>query len=391
MNKSLRSFFIILVILSIIPGYSLFKWAFQPKKELKILILDKTVPTFYRENHRSFNWILTHEKYVKSDHKRYNNRKDYYGFFPLKPKRSKQYEIKRIQLSNIISMADSFDMAYYTDTYGVYFNDWYKGISKTRRSRKIYGGLNNNDYLFLREMKARKKLLIGEYDIMAYPTDPLERVKTEEIFGVKWTEWLGKYFSSLDSIKNPKLPEWIMNTYREQYQKSWTFKNGGIVFINYNNRVVVLEDKKDLDFNIPYIYTTEYGQEKYGLSYQVPFPYWFEIVEPGNNKVISYFKIHVNEIGDSILTENSIPSYFPAVMESSTDHPYYYLAGNFAKNPVQMRTSYFYNYDKLSKMLDIPFLSYKRYFYWNFYQPLMTNILDRYYEKIKQKNNNTVR
>jgi len=333
MNKPIKTFFIILVILSLIPGYLLFKWVFQPKKELNILILDKTVPSFLRENHRSFNWILTHEKYVKPDKKRYNYTKDYFGFFPLKPQRSKQYEIKRIRLSKVIELADSFDMAY--------------------------------------------------YDILAYPTDLLERTKTEELFDLKWTEWLGKYFSSLDSIKNPDLPKWIMDIYRDQYHKPWTFKHGGIVFVSFNNRVVVLEDKKDLDFGVPYIYTTDYGQKKFGLPYKVVFPSWFEVVDPGNNKVVSSFKIHVNNLGDSILTSNSIPNQFPAVLESSTEYPHFYFAGNFSNNPIYLRTAYFPGYEKFCQKIGVPFLKKKSYFYWHFYQPLMTHILDQYYTERK--------
>jgi len=386
MNKSIRSFFIILVILCIIPGYSLFKWVFQPRKELNILILDKTVPSFARENHRSFNWVLTHEKYVKPDHRRYVYTKDYYGFFPLKPKRSKQYEINRIRLPEIITFADSFDVAYYTDTYGVYFNDWYKGISKNRRSRKIYGGLNNNDYLFLKEMIDRKKLIIGEHNILAYPTDPLERAKTEELFGIKWTEWLGKYFYSLDSLKNPDLPVWVMNMYRKQYKKPWTFKHAGIVFVGYNDKVVVLENEKDLDFQMPYIYTDQYGREKFGLPYKIAFPYWFEVIDAGNNKVVSFFKIHTNSVGDSIMTANYLPDIFPAILESTSEYPHYYFAGNFSKNPVKVKTAYFYDYDKLSKLMDPSFLTNKRVFYWHFYYPLMTNILDQYYIKINESN-----
>jgi hypothetical protein len=33
-----------------------------------------------------------------------------------------------------------------------------RGINKSRKSRKIYGGLNNNDFLLIKEMKDRNKL-----------------------------------------------------------------------------------------------------------------------------------------------------------------------------------------------------------------------------------------
>jgi hypothetical protein len=385
MGKFFRKIFIILVILSIIPGYFLLKWAFQPKKELKILILDKTVPTYDRVNHRSFNWILTHEKYVKGNKKRYDYKKDYYGFFPLKPERKKEYKIKRIRLSQVIALADSFDMTYFTDTYGVFFNDWYKGISRTRKSRKIYGGLNNNDYLFLKEMNDRNKLIISEFNTLIYPTDPLERTKVEDLLGIRWTEWVGKYFSSLDSVKNPDLPVWVLDRYRKQYHKPWTFKKGGIILVNQNDNLIVLEDERDLDFDVPFIYSTPMGMEKYGLPYKVPFPYWFEIMEARDNKIVANFKNHVNQHGDSILVANAIPNEFPAVMASGNAHPHYYLAGNFASNPVQMRTSYFDRYDDFSKAIGFVFLSKERYFYWHFYEPLMKNILDQYYNSIKEK------
>ncbi len=385
MGKFFRKIFIILVILSLVPGYFLIKWAFQPSKELKILILDKTVPSYDRVNHRSFNWVLTHDKYVKGNKKRYNYREDYYGFFPLRPERKKEYKIKRIRLSRVIALADSFDMTYFTDTYGVFFNDWYKGMSRTRRSRKIYGGLNNNDYLFLKEMNDRGKLIISEFNTLIFPTDPLERAKVEKLLGIKWTEWIGKYFTSLDSVKNPDLPVWILAKYREQYQKPWNFKKGGIILVNQNDRVIVLEEEKELDFDVPYIYATKLGREKYGLPYQVPFPYWFEIIEPGNNKVVANFKLHVSEKGDSILVANAIPDIFPAVVEGSPAHPHYYLAGNFASNPVQLRTAYFNRYDDFSREIGLSLLSKKRYFYWHFYQPLMSSILKQYYEGLQAK------
>lgn len=389
MNRSFRGFFIFLLILSILPAYSLFKWMTQPKKKLDILILDKTVPTLAREKHRSFNWILTHDKVVKSDNHRYAYNKDYYGFFPLKPLRSKKYDTKRIRLTEILTLADSIDMAYYTDTYGVYFNDWYQGISKARRSRMIYGGLNNNDRLLLKEMKDRKKMIIGEHNILAYPTSQLDRANTEEVFDLKWTEWLGSYFPTLDTIKNPEFPKWIIQMYRQQYNHSWDFKNAGIVFVNYNDRVVVLENGTHLDFEIPYIYTGKYGQEKFDLPYQIRFPYWFEVLEPGKNRVVSMFKIHTNELGDSLMDAHFLPTEFPAVLESTTDAPHYYFAGDFSSNPEHMRSSYFYNVEKINQALKPPLLSKRSDFFWNFYYPLMSHILDQYYYVVKESEEQT--
>ena len=85
------------------------------------------------------------------------------------------------------------------DTYGVFFNDWWTGINKSRKSRKLYGGLNNNDFLLLKEMKDRNKLIIMEYNSFDFPTAQFESVRTQEKLGIVFSGWSGKYFSSLDT------------------------------------------------------------------------------------------------------------------------------------------------------------------------------------------------
>ncbi len=50
---------------------------------MDIIIVDKTVPSLEREKHKSFNWILTNDRFVKKEKKTsYSYRKDYYGFVP---------------------------------------------------------------------------------------------------------------------------------------------------------------------------------------------------------------------------------------------------------------------------------------------------------------------
>lgn len=381
MKKSIIAFIVVLVIILALPIVSFFKWTFQPKKPLKILILDKTVPTLERDKHRSFNWILNHNKYVKTNKRRYSYKKDYMGFYPLRPLREKQWDRKVIRLSEVLNLADSLDVLYYTDTYGVYFNDWYKGLSKNRRSRLIDGGLKAYDYLLLKEMKDRNKLILAEYNILDYPTSPLDRNKTEILFGISWTEWTGKYFESLDILKNPDFPPWIVSLYEKQFRKDWSFKNSGIVLVK-GNRVVVLENETHLEIEVPYIYTTTYGQEKFDLPYKVNFPYWFEVIESGENNVIANFKIHTNEVGDSILYSNMIHKIFPAIIEQPGENNYYYFAGDFTYNPVNNKTAYFKGIEKLEFLLvnDAPGNGTR--FYWSYYKPLITSILDRYYQKI---------
>ncbi len=384
MNRSFKVFLFFVILVLIFPIIGLVKWTFHGKEAVQLLVLDKTVPTLERHKHRSFNWILNHDKYVKANNRPYSYKKDYYGFFPLKPLRNRQYDIKRIRLGEIIVMAEEYDGAYYTDTYGVYFNDWYQGINKNRRSRKIYGGLLNNDYLLFKELKDRKKLIIAEYKTLTYPTPDLERNKMETLLDVHWTGWVGKYFESLDTIASPDLPEWVLRLYNKQYNKAWEFHKSGIVLVQYNDRVVVLENEEHLDLEVPFIYSSKYAMETYGIPYKINYPYWFEIMEPGGNIELASFKIHTNATGDSIMLNNFIPNEFPAILTGPGEAPYYYFAGDFADNEVKPILAYFVGVEKVA-----PYLFYsekpgdRRKFFWEYYKPLMSSILEKHVKKIK--------
>jgi hypothetical protein len=83
MKRPLLIIIIILVVILAFPVYSFVKWAFQEKKPMNILVLNKTVPTLDRVTHRSLFWILKNERFVDKEKKSsYSYRSDYYGFLP---------------------------------------------------------------------------------------------------------------------------------------------------------------------------------------------------------------------------------------------------------------------------------------------------------------------
>ncbi len=197
MKKPLLITIIILVVLLALPAVNFIRWAFQEKKPMDIVILDKTVPTFDRLGHRSLVYVLTNDRFVRKEKGgSFSAAKDYYGFVPLRPEREKQFRKRDFRLTELIELAENNDALYYADTYGVFFNDWYQGIKKARKSRRLYGGLNNNDYLLMSEMKNRDKLVILEYNTFDFPTAPLEKFKTEELLGISSTGWMGQYYHS---------------------------------------------------------------------------------------------------------------------------------------------------------------------------------------------------
>ncbi|NJK97929.1 MAG: hypothetical protein HC905_26165 [Bacteroidales bacterium] len=155
---------------------SLAFWFFQPKKKLNIFILDKTVTDFNFREHSSFTWVLRNNNIVNPNDQLYSAADDYYGFIPLQKGDKEKYRIRSIRLFEVLTISDQLDMVYYADSYGVFSSDL-NDSSLNMRPYLIYGGLNQNDYLLLREMKRKKKLIIAEFNLLGSPTSELIRKK----------------------------------------------------------------------------------------------------------------------------------------------------------------------------------------------------------------------
>lgn len=379
MKKPLLIAIIVLVVLLLFPAVSFIRWAFQEKKPMNIVILDKTVPTLNRLGHRSFVYVLTNGRFVKANKKgSYSARKDYYGFVPLRPVREKQFKKRDFRLTELIDLADNNDAIYYTDTYGVFFNDWYQGIKKARRSRKLYGGLNNNDYLLMSEMNKRDKLVVLEYNTFDYPTAGLERFKTEELLGITYSGWTGQYYKSLDTTSAEGVPDWMPALYRKQFMQPWNFTKPGVVLLKENS-IIVLEEGKQLVSALPVISTSDKYSEKYKVSQMVTFVNSFDIIDPGQNNVISAFKLETTPEGDTLLSMNDLKAVFPAVTQGTAKPNTYYFSGDFAKNKVPFWTARLKNMDKIAKtLLYSDNVNDDERFFWLYYKPLITTIFGEY-------------
>ena len=351
---------------------------------MDIILVDKTVPTLEREKHKSINWILTNERFVKKEKKRsYSYIKDYYGFYPIRPLREKQWGRNDYRLTDLIALAEKNDAVYFADTYGVFFNDWYKGINRSRKSRKLYGGLNNNDFLLIKEMKDRNKLIIMEYNSFDYPTAQFESVRTQEKLGIAASGWTGKHFTSLDTTQQD-FPIWMTAMYRKQYGKPWTFKKAGVIILK-EKEIIVLEEGTHLKNSMPHIITNETNCSKYNVAGSVAFDQWFDIIDPLKNNVISKFKLETTPKGDSLLMGNFVTSEFPAVVQDPVTSSIYYFSGDFAHTDIPVWTSRFVGVHKLKGLLYSDKPDDLRRFFWLYYRPLVNGIFEEYYEtKVKK-------
>jgi hypothetical protein len=384
MKKTLLIVFSILAVIIALPVINLIRWNFQEKKPIDIILVDKTVPTLEREHHKSFSWILLNGRFVKKENNSsYSCIKDYYGFSPKRPLKEKQWERNDYRLTDLINLAEKNDAVYFADTYGVFFNDWYEGINKSRKSRKLYGGLNNNDFLLIKEMKDRNKLVILEYNSFDYPTAQFESVRTQEKLGLTFSGWTGRYFSSLDSTSQD-FPIWMTSMYRKQFKKPWTFTKPGIVILR-EKEILVLEKGIHLKDAMPHIVTDLPYCSKYGVTASVAFDKWFDIIDPLENAVVSKFKIETTALGDTLLAGSGLVNRFPAVVQDSVSHRIYYFSGDFATNRIPYWTAKFEGVNKLRGLLYSEKPDDPRRFFWLYYRPLINGILTEYCDSMKSK------
>jgi hypothetical protein len=295
--KGFNVFKWILIILLPLLLISYLSWHYKDKKTYRVYILDKTVPDHKYSEHKSFNWILNNNRITKENGKPYSIGEDYYGFFPIKTTKPKEYKIKSLRLYEVLSYSDDIDMIYYIDSYGVSYEDWYERPADKLHSSLLYGGINQNDYLLLTEMKRKNKLIISEFNLLGSPTSDLIRNKIENLFDFYWTGWTGCYFKSL-SIANPNLPGWITSLYEKKYQKKWDFSGQGTILVNETGNIVVLQNKIHLNYPSPKIISGAYGRTQYHLPEYQYYSFWFDIIKPGkSNTVVSSYKLDLTPEG----------------------------------------------------------------------------------------------
>jgi voltage-gated potassium channel Kch len=372
-----RILLILLILFLLVPGISFVGWLTKEKSEFDVLVIDKTVPKREDGEHKSIFWLLNHNRIVKNDHKAYNKKKDYFGFFPVKTNTTKEYYVKSIRLTALDSLVENNDMLFIADAYGVFYADWYSGLGDIENSTLIYGGFNQNDYYLLQRFKEANKLIIAEYNLFGHPTNPLIRYKTQDLLGVKYTGWSGKYFSSL-AEEADEVPHWIIKRYKRKYNKSWPYKNAGIVLLT-REQVIVLEEGIHLDSALPQLITTSNFASKYNLPQEIPFTGWFEVIE--NNDVnieMAQFVIHTNSFGDEFLNKAGLESSFPAIVGNTLDYKYMYIAADFSRNKIPYSTYRFQGIERIQDIFYSSDIDDTKRFFWEYYTPMMLGVIEEY-------------
>ena len=386
MSKQNRTYFLIAFVL-LLPLWMWLAWVLTPKRQLVAAIVDKTVLRPDGQEHISLTWILNHQRFTKTKNLEYIINQDYFGFFPLA---NHQYQLKGLERftdQQLTQLSRDCDLAYYTDTYGIYRQEWTQAVGSTDRSGILYGGMSRKDVNFLSMMKQNHKLVLTEFNDINSPTEPAVRAQFESTFGVHWTGWIGRFFDSLDTTTNQELPRWLVKNYKRQHNGKWPFTKSGIAYVSENDVVVILEEDTHLVKKVPMMLSSPVGQSKFNLPDRIRYTYWFDIFtyDPRVNQEVATYEVYPTEIGKRELARYRLPIRFPAIlMHDESDYAFYYFAGDFCDNPVSMSSAYFRGIEWLSwSAYMAEGLTERKGFFWRVYRPMVTRILEGYYDRTR--------
>ncbi|WP_226617948.1 hypothetical protein [Cytobacillus firmus] len=351
-------FLFVLAVLTVVSS-PFWSWWLKQDQKLNVFILDKTVPDDSYREHKGLIWILNNEKYIKSDGDRYSIEADYSGF---KPGMKNEYTIKPLP-DNL----EKYQVLYLADTYGVYEEEFYGSNPLGERSSNLYGGLQEEEVIQLEEtlVSSKGKTLIAEFNTFASPSSDEARQRLTNLLNISWSGWIGRYFPDLS---DNEVPIWVKEHYGDG---NWGLKGPGLVFVNSNDYVVVVEESemegKGVEFRL-----TDKGEDFFGMKVGAPYRYWFDVIEARNaDEVLAEYSLPLTKTGKSKLQNAGIPETFPAVIQhSNAAYSSYYFAGDYAD---EAEVPTIYQTRGLAKWKE--HFSANDSFYWEAYVPMMKKVL----------------
>ena len=375
-----------IIVLILIPLISYLIWYIFPTKTLEILVIDKTVPSDNYQEHQSIYWTFEHMKIQNSAGEFYQKERDYIGFYPdNSPSFGTFKDFSQLSKNELIEKSLNIDILYFADTYGVFEND-FSQTKSDEISKKVYGGLNRGDINLLREVMALKKTVIAEFNTMASPTPVGIRTEFENLMGIKWTGWIARYFDEMDTTINADIPKWFISQFVEQHENTWVPSGPGIVFVHENGTVEAFSNGLDYFGETPKIRTQRINQHGFKLPEIVPYPEWFDIVLIERDyQVISYYDIDPSEQGKEKLRAMGLPRFFPAaVLKDVGEGQYYYFSGDFSDIQNSIGSPRFQGLPALWRGFHVVSdFTDRESFYWNYYYPLLSQILEKTYQEKK--------
>lgn len=392
MIRRLTFLLVVLLVLVLLAMSPYIGWRLSPTKDLRIVVVDKTVPFENYNEHASLFWVLNHARYpAPDDHDQWYLATDYVGYYPSLrgmlafvngEEESEAGQKKWRHTWRDLTDADvaGKDAIYLADTYGVYSLDLEHIDDEEAhllRNPLVYGAFKPEEIGVLERFAEKGGTVIAEFNTFALPTGVDVRQRFEALLHVEWTDWVGRYVDDLANEED--IPWWVYELWRRQARETeWHFSGPGFIFVDTHERLVVLQAGEDVGGDLIRIHNLRDSDPLLeGTTDQVPYYYWFDVVRPGKGTTVhSEMVIDATPEGEKKLAEFGIPTSFPAVI--SYDGPYkaFYFAGDFADNKLEdapYQVAWYPSYRRW-------FARYRsdptnEWFFWEYYLPLVQNVL----------------
>lgn len=367
-------FLLLVFITSLVVGISspFWLWHLKPNENLEVLIFDKTVPDATYREHKGLVWVLNNLKYVQENGDRYSLSTDYVGF---KPVDEQDYKI-----DGLPEDLSRYDVFYLADQYGVYEEEFYGENLEGKRSDILYGGLQEEEVDRLNtELLSTGKTLVAEFNTFGSPTEEAVRTKISNMLNVTWSGWNGRYFTDLNSTE---VPLWVKNNY-ERSNGKWNFKGPGLVFVNRDDYVTVVDSSQLEKNGVVFEFTKEGSRQLGEKQSKILYQYWFDIVDARDEEeVLATYTLPVKDEAKQMLTALGIPLDFPAVIHHrNASYSSYYFAGDYAD---EAEVPGIYQTRGISYWKQL--FDRSGSFFWKGYFPMMKNILeDGLAQKLEQQ------
>ncbi|WP_046174312.1 hypothetical protein [Domibacillus indicus] len=328
-------------------------WELGGTRADKVVILDKTVPTDNKREHRALSWVLEHLRFAS-----FGGENDYYGYFPEKKEKERA----------LPESLEGADLIYAADTYGVYDEE----------NNLVYGGLQLDEWEAIKQQTAdHPTTLIMEFNTFASPTKAEVKNDAASFLHTNPTGWTGRAFGEL-SKENEELTADIFSLY-EAEGKKWAFEGPGFVLVNEEKEKVIVLSEEEGYANKAQLTMefTEEGKQITGLEKGVPYTYWFDITVPENKQDIwAHYQWDLSKKGKELLEKEGIPLSFPAVTHYSYEQSdLFYFAGDFA-DTAEVSSIYKYaGFASMRAFITPSALYPEQAFFWKTYVPLMKGIL----------------
>lgn len=353
-----------------------------PTRELDVVVVDKTVPYANWREHRPLFWLLDHRKIVRPGGGTYDPSFDYVGTTPGPTPGDRPARTRDLRAADVVDA----DLLYLADTYGVYVGDLESGDAMRTaldRTPKIYGGLTEEEARAAVSVPARGGTLVAEFNTFASPTGAAAVETICDVLGVRWTRWIGRYFPRLEDTD--EVPPWMRDNWEREWDDAWTFQGPGFVLLYEDAHVEVLEVGVHARTRGLRVERETPVDPLLRDARDATYPFWFDVVDvEDGTDVLAWYRWDLTDAGRERLAARGLPTSFPAVTRrfAPGGGVAYYFAGDFVDSPIGFAPMPFAGYLGFKRRFEaLRFAPSDAEFYWRFYAPMMTRLLDDVVER----------